>query len=726
VLDKSISKGYIRPIMAQTLGVHVVTTKRIYKGKTYKSHLLRRSYREGDAVKKETVANLTRLGDEVVDIIRRALHGDKLVSPDDLFQIEKDGSPSHGHVEAVLTAIRRLGLAELIASRPSHKRDLVLAMVAVRILEPEPPSKLATTRWWGRTTLPDALGIGDADEDALYEAMDWLLERQPTIEKKLAARHLREQGLALYDLSSSYFEGVTCPLAAFGHNRDGKKGKLQVNWGLLSNQEGIPVSITLYAGNTGDPTTLLPQVSKVREDFGIEHLVMVGDRGMITQKQISALTDMGSVDWITALDSQTIRTLVEAGDLQMGLFDERNLFEVAHPDYAGQRLVACRNPELARRRAHKRDALLQATIEELKKVQAMVQRGRLRGVQGIEEQLHKAMGRSWLGPYMSFDVRDDGFDISVDEQGVVEAVTRPLVSELERVRRWALQGRQRGKAAIAARISKVLRSRKAGKHVQVHVREDGFEWTIDQSAVVAEAMAPLLRKLDKVRSKALRGQLYGADRIGVRVGKVIDKHKVAKHFVLEIRDDAFDFSIDAQKVAAEAALDGVYVVRTSVPEARMDSAKVVRSYKLLTQVERAIRSMKTIDLKVRPIYHHQENRVRAHFFLCMLAYYVQWHMMEAWRPLLFCDEDQAAKATRDPVAPAQRSEGARYKAASKRCIEDGSPVHSFETLLGHLAGIVRNTCRRVGAGPDEPTFYMTTPPNPKQQQALDLLRTIKL
>jgi len=571
--------------------VHVVTTTRQYKNKLYRSHLLRRSYREDGKVKNETVGNLSHLPDHVVDIVRRALQGESLVPAAGAFEIVEGGSRFHGHIDAVLTAMKRLGLPALVASRASRQRDLVIAMVAARILEPQ--SKLATARWWSDTTLAEMLDVGDADEDDLYEAMDWLLDRQRHIEKKLAARHLHEDGLALYDLTSSYFEGVTCPLAAFGHNRDGKKGKLQVNYGLLTNRQGIPVSVSVFEGNSGDPKTLLPQVDKVRKKFGIERFVLVGDRGMLTQKQVDAVQEMDGVDWIGALRPEAIKKLVEGGAIQMGLFDERNLFELIHPDFPGERLVACRNHELAHRRAAKRQSLLDATVGELDKVRGMVERGRLRG----------------------------------------------------------------------------------------------------------------------------------QDKIGVRVGKVLNKYKVGKHFELDIRDDAFDFQILEDKVAAEAALDGIYVVRTSLPAARMDAAQTVRSYKLLSQAERAFRSFKTVDLMVRPIRHRTERRVRAHIFLCMLAYYVLWHMIEAWRPLLFADEDQEAKAIRDPVAPAKRSEAAMRKVHTKR-LDDGSLVHSIQTLLGHLAAIVRNTCRCRGAGPDDSTFEMDTTPDAKQRQALDLLKTI--
>ena len=553
--------------------------------------LLREGYRQGGKVKTRTLANLSKLPPEAVAVLRQVLKGDKLIKAGDAF--EAIASPHHGHVQAVWIAMHRLGFANLIASRPSRQRDLVVAMVVARILEPD--SKLATTRWWHTTTLPAMLNVADEDEDDLYTAMDWLLKSQNRIEKKLAARHLQNDGLVLYDLTSSYFEGVTCPLAAFGHNRDGKKGKLQVNYGLLTDRHGIPISVSVFKGNTGDPKTLLPQVDKVQKEFGIEEFVLVGDRGMITQKQIDVLREIDGIDWIAALRPGAIKKLVTSGAIQMGLFDERNLFELIHPDFPGERLVACRNPELAMRRSHKRNSLLEATVKELEKVRQMVQRGRL----------------------------------------------------------------------------------------------------------------------------------HGKDDIGVRVGKVVNKYKVGKHFTLDIQDDKFGFAIDQEKVATEASLDGIYVVRTSLSEQRISDEDTVRSYKLLSQVERGFRSFKTIDLNVRPIRHRRENRVQAHIFLCMLAYYVQWHMVEVWRSLLFSDEAQGAKATRDPVAPARRSEEALRKVHSKT-LDDGSEVHSFQTLLKALSGIVRNVCRIPGEGPDAPTFDILTTPNAKQQQALDLLETIEV
>lgn len=551
--------------------------------------LLREGYREHGKVKNRTLANLTHWPPQKVDLLRRVLRDEPLAPVDQLFEVV--ASSHHGHVQAVRLAMQRLGFEALIASRPSRERALVVAMVTARILEPD--SKLATTRWWHTTTLPVSLGVADADEDALYAAMDWLLDRQERIEEKLAARHLQAGGLVLYDLTSSYFEGTTCPLAAFGHNRDGKKGKRQVNYGVLTDGRGCPVAVAAFKGNTGDPKTLLPQVTRVRERFGIETLVLVGDRGMISQTQIDAVKALEGVDWITALKTGALHGLVADGALQLGLFDERNLFELTHPDFPGERLVACRNPELAALRAHKRHALLAATLKELEKVRAMVARGRL----------------------------------------------------------------------------------------------------------------------------------TGRDAIGVRVGKVVDKYKVAKHLRLEIHDDRFDFQIDEPRVAVEAALDGLYVIRTSVPPERLSAEDAVRNYKRLSDVERAFRSLKTIDLKVRPIHHRLEPRVRAHIFLCMLAYYVEWHMREAWRPLLFADEDQQAKRTRDPVAPAKRSAAALRKVHAK-VLDDGTVVHSFQTLLKALSTIVQNVCRRRGAASNEPTFEIVTTPTPQQQRAHDLLKTI--
>ncbi len=576
---------------ARTGAAHVVTTTRKYKDQVYRTHLLRRSYREDGVVKNETLGNLSHLPDELIDIIRRSLQGERFVPVGDAFDVL--GSRAHGAVQAVAVAMQGLGFASVLASKVGRERDLVLAMVASRIVAPH--TKLATTRWWHTTTLAEEFGVIDADEDDLYAAMDWLLAHQDSIQKKLAARHLAEGGLVLYDLSSSYFEGSTCPLAKLGYSRDGRKGMLQVNYGLLTDARGCPVAVSVYEGNVSDSLTLMPEVSRLREKFGIERLVMVGDRGMISQKSIDAMREIEGIGWISALKSASIRALVEQEHLQLGLFDERNLLELESPDYPGERLVACRNPELAKLRAHKREDLLVCTE----------------------------------------------------------------------------------------------------------------------------------RNLTKIKARVDAGKLAGADEIGLCVGKVINQYKVGKHFDLAITDTNFIFARKTQAIAAEAALDGIYIIRTSVTAAQMDAPDCVRNYKALANVERAFRSLKTIDLKVRPIHHRTADRVRAHILLCTLAYYVEWHMREAWRELMFADTDQLAKKTRDPVAPAKRSKAALAKVAS-HTLEDATPAHSFASLLEDLATIVRNTCRTPNAGPDTPTFEILTTPNAKQQRTLELLQQIQL
>jgi len=553
------------------------------------TYLLRESFREGKRVRKRTLANLSTLSDEQIEAIRRVLRGEPLCTPAALFEIV--GSRPHGHVQAVAVAMQRLQVERLLAARPSRERDVVCAMIAARVLAPH--TKLATTRWWHTTTLVDEFGVAQADEDDLYAAMDWLLAHQDTIQKKLAARHLADGGLVLYDLSSSYFEGTRCPLAKLGYNRDGRKGLLQVNYGLLTDARGCPVAVSVYEGNVADSLTLMPEVRRLRETFGIEHLVLVGDRGMISRQAIDEMRQTEAIGWITALKSASIRALVEQGHLQLGLFDERNLFELTSPEYPGERLVACRNPQLAALRSHKREELLRATEESLRKIQARVQ----------------------------------------------------------------------------------------------------------------------------------AGKLAGADTIGLRVGRVINQYKVAKHFALEIGASTFGFARQTDRIAAEAALDGVYIIRASLRSTRMDAADCVRHYKALANVERAFRCLKTVDLKVRPIHHRLADRVRAHILLCMLAYYVEWHMREAWRELMFADTEQQAKATRDPVAPAKRSTGALIKVERHR-LEDGTPAHSFSTLLAELATIVRNACRTPAAGAEAPTFDVLTTASPKQQRALDLLQQI--
>ena len=569
--------------------MHVVTTRRRYKGRVYETHLLRRSYREDGRVKNQTLGNLSHLPEPVIDLVRRALRGETFVPLAE--RLEVLGSRPHGHVQAVRLAMQRLGIESLIASRASPERDRICALIAARVLAPH--TKLATTRWWHTSTLAEEFGVCGADEDHLYTGMDWLLERQPMIERKLAARHLGEGSLALYDLSSSYFEGTHCPLGRIGYSRDGKKNKLQVNYGLLTTRSGCPISVSVYEGNTADAKTLMPQVSKLRECFGLERVVLVGDRGMISHKAIGEIKSIEGMAWITALKSSQIRALVEAGALQLGLFDERNLFELSHPAYPGERLIACRNPELAKLRAHKREALLQATTLEL----------------------------------------------------------------------------------------------------------------------------------DKIRARVARAALHGAAAIGVKLGRVLDKYKVGKHFELTITDTQLTYQILEAQVAAEAALDGIYVIRTALAKKQMSAPDAVRSYKALAQVERAFRSLKTVDLKIRPIHHRLESRVRAHICLCMLAYCVEWHLIEAWHPLLFADEDQAAKATRDPVAPATRSAAALQKLRT-HSRSDGEPVHSLRTLIAELATLVRNTCRTPGALEHPATFDILTTPTPLQRRAFELIDQI--
>lgn len=705
---------------------HVVTTERRYKGKVYQTHLLRRSYRENGKVKKQTLANLSHLPGHILELIRGSLNGKKFVSFDDAF--DKVESWHHGHVDAVMRSMRQLGFEQLISSRRCRERDLVVAMVAGRILESDSQhnSKLANTRWWNTTTLPQLLDLTDVDEDDLYEAMDWLLKKQDAIEQKLAKRHLEEDGLVLYDLTSSYFEGTTCPLAAVGYNRDGKKGKLQVNYGLLTDERGCPVAVSVFKGNTNDGKTLMPQVEKVRDRFGIKSMMLVGDRGMISQKLIdNELRELEGFDWITALKSGQIRRLVDNGHVQLGLFDQRNLFEVTAPDYPGERLIACRNPELAKLRAHKRQSLVDSTIKLLQDTQATVERGKLRGADKITRRLNKLVKQYKVAKHFSFTVRDDGFDIGVDdERKAADALFNGIRGKLENVRSRVRRGKLTGNDKITTRVKKILSTYGVADHIVVQVLEGDLDIQIkDAKATANTALHSLYQQLEHVRSLVERGKFGGKDQIGVRVGKVVNNYKVAKHFVLNIREDGFDFHVDDDKVAAEAVLDGLYLVRTSVPAERLSTEDAVRTYKSLSQVERAFRSLKSVDLKVRPIRHRLETRVRAHILLCMLAYYVEWHMREAWRPLLFADEDQEAKATRDPVAPARRSDAAMRKVNSKT-LDDGTETHSFQTLLKLLSQITRNACRPPAAGDDAPTFEIITTPDEKQQRAYDLLATI--
>lgn len=556
--------------------------------------LLRESFRKDGKVHKRTIANLSSLPPEQIEQIRLVLKGKNLAEVDKLFQ--KIESKHHGHVQAVLSVIDRLGLDKAISAKRCKERDIIVAVITARICEPD--SKLAMTRWWNDTTLPELLGVEKVNEKDIYKAMDWLLKRQGRIEKKLAKRHLKEGDLVLYDITSSYFEGETCPLARRGKSRDRKRNTLQVNYGLVANREGCPVSVSVFEGNVGDSTTLIEQAKKVGDDFGIGEMVLVGDRGMISQKQIDELKDIDGMAWITALKTGAIRKLSKAGMLQMELFDERNLFEFTHKDFPGERLVACRNSALGRKRKHKRDSMINATVQALEKIRLQLERGTLR-------------------------------------------------------------------------------------------KEE--------------------------RSK---------ERIGVRVGKVVNKYKMSKHIVLDIGDNRLDFEIDEESVKEESALDGIYIIRTCLKEEKMDAGEAVRSYKNLTNVERAFRSLKGIDLLVRPIRHRYEERVRAHIFISMLTYYVYHHMIEALRPLLFADENQEAKKTRDPVAPSKRSNSAKRKIETKK-IDDGTTAHSFKTLLHHMSTITRDLCRQ-SSDADAKLFTVDTIPNTKQQQVLDLLTKISV
>jgi hypothetical protein len=557
--------------------------------------LLREGWREGKKVRKRTLANLTKWPAGLVEGLRLLLGGGTAVPKfDEAFEVVR--SQPHGHVAAVLGTLRRVALERLIAPQPSPQRSLVVAMVVARILDPR--SKLATARGLGEetrwSTLGELLEAPSADEEALYAAMDWLVPRQPEIEAKLAKRHLEEGALVLYDVSSTYLEGHTCPLAHWGHSRDGKRDKLQIVFGLLCNREGCPVAVEVFKGNTGDPMTLASQLHKLKERFGLSRVVLVGDRGMITEARIrEELKPVQGLDWVTALRAPTIRQLVEAGEIQLSLFDERDRAEIQSSEYPDERLIVCRNPFLAEERAQKREALLQATERELDKIVA-------------------ATGR-----------------------------TKP--------------------------------------------------------------------------------RLKGQDRIGLRVGKVLNRFKVGKHFILTITEESFSYQRDAVRIAEEAALDGIYVIRTSVSKEELDTEEIVRAYKDLTGVERAFRSYKTVDLKVRPIYHYLANRVRAHVFLCMLAYYIEWHMRKALAPLLFDDHDKASgQALRGSVvAPAEPSPKAQRKAQTKRT-EEGLPVHSFQTLLADLATIIKNRIQPKIPGVE--AFDQVTRPTPLQQQALDLLR----
>ena len=555
--------------------------------------LLRESYREGGRVKKRTLANLSHLSDATIEGLRRVLRGDSLVAADGAFTLER--TRPHGHVAAGLGMLKKLGLHRLLAARRSPERDRAVALIAARVLAPD--SKLATARALApssaTSTLGEMLGLETVEAEDLYAAMDWLGARQAKIEKALAKRHLHDGTLVLYDVSSSYFEGRCCPLARIGHSRDGKKGSLQIVFGLLCNADGCPVAVEVYEGNTGDPTTLKDQIEKVRIRFGLQRVVFVGDRGLLTSARIrEELAPVDGLDWISALRAEQIRKLAEDdGPLQRSLFDRTDLAEIRHPDFPGERLIACFNPLLATERARKREDLLQATERELEPI------------------------------------------------------------------------------AAAARRPK----------------------------------------------RALRGQ----DKIGLRVGKVLGRFKMAKHFEIAITDTTFTYRRTQEAIEAEAALDGIYVLRTSVSKEVLGAEDTVRAYKGLAKVERAFRCFKTTDLHVRPIHHRLEPRVRAHVFLCMLAYYVEWHLRRAWAPLLFAEDDPADAVRRrgSPVKPATRSKSAETKASTKKT-PGGETVHRFRGLLDHLATLTKNTIQPTG---DLPSFDRLTVPTPLQQQAFDLL-----
>lgn len=561
-------------------GLYVAEIKSRHKDRTYTSFLLRRSYREAGKVKQQTLANLSHLPVEAIYVLRDMLRGRSFVPQEQALEVV--ATRSHGHVAAVGTMVDRLDLPGLLDPQPSAERDLVRSMIVARVVDSQ--SKLATTRWWQTTSLTECEPVARATEDDLYAAMDWLLERQERIEKGLARRHLQEGGLVLYDLSSSYVEGSHCPLADFGHNRDGKVGKQQVNYGLMLDAVGRPVAVEVYRGNTSDPKTVADQVKKLQERFRLRHVVLAGDRGMLTGTEIGKLKALGGIDWISALRAKEIQALVSSGSLQLSVFDQRDLMEVASPDFPGERLIVCRNPLLAEERAKHREALLQATERELDKLVRRVAAGRLK---------------------------------------------------------------------------------KQGK-------------------------------------------------IGEALGRIKHRFKVGKHFVCEVAEGRFAYRRNPESIQREAEVDGFYVVRTSVGAQQLPSEQAVRAYKSLSNAEQAFRSLKRISLRVRPIYHWTEKRVRAHILLCLLAYYVEWHLRQAWAPFLFEDESPGAHEDDSIVRPALRSSAARRKALTHHT-PDGKTVHSLRTLLADLGTIARNTVR-IPAQPERATFTLVTTPTPFQRE----------
>lgn len=567
--------------------MHVVTTRRQHGEKVYETNLLRRSYREDGKVKNQTLANLSHLPPQALLAVKATLRGQVLVGADEAVEITR--SLPHGHVAAVVGQAKALGLPGLLGPA-GRARDLAFALIVARVCEPA--SKLATTRWWVDTTLAHDLGIADASTDEVYAALDWLVAQQDAIEAKLARRHLTGSAnpdrLALFDLSSSWVTGSCCPLAARGYSRDGKRGLPQIEYGLLTDPDGRPVAVRVLPGNTADPTAFSQIATEIREKFKLRDMVLVGDRGMITTARIEQLRELGGFGWVTALRAPAIAALAaDDGPLQMSLFDQTNLAEISHPDYPGERLIACRNPALAAERARKRLALLDATDTEL--------------------------------------------------------------------------------------------------------------------TTIAEAVAA--------------GRLTGAGKIGVRIGRVVGKYKMAKHYTLDITDHTFTFTRLQTSIDAEAALDGIYVIRTSVPLEQMTAGKVVTTYKSLSRVERDFLSLKSIDLDLRPIRHYTETRVKAHVFLCALAAYLTWHLRQAWTPLTFTDEQRPEP--NDPVAPARRSKAADRKAATKTT-SDELPAHSLSSLLDHLATMTRNEIRFLAVD-DQPVVEQLALPTPTQRRAFELL-----
>jgi len=568
--------------------MHVAKIKRQHDGRTYVSYLLRRSYRQGGRVRHQTLGNLSHLPPATLDLVRRSLQGEAFFAGQDHFRILN--SKPHGHVEALLLTCRRLGLEQLLASKPCPERTLVLALIVQRILNPG--SKLAATRQWQDTTLAEELGVAQADYKQAYAALDWLLRRQRRIENKLATKHLREGAVVLYDVSSSSYEGYTCPLAQYGYNRDGKKGLPSIVYGLLTDRDGRPLALDVYPGNTADPSTIPDQVRKRRRRFGLTRVVLVGDRGLLTQARIDTLKQYPGLGWISALRSDDIRELLAKGTLSRSLFDAVNLAEIVSPDFPGERLVACYNPLLNERRRQQRERLLVATEEGLRKLEAEVRRR-------------------------------------------------------------------------------------------------------TQTPLTAAA-------------------------IGVKAGRVIGKYKMAKHVQLHIADNSFSWCRDQATLTREEQLDGIYVIRTSEPSTTtFPAADCVRTYKRLTLVEQAFRCLKGLDLRVRPIYHRVAPRVRAHLFLCLLAYYVEWHMRKALQPLLYEDEElENARPQRDPIKPAEPSPSAQEKKKTHQT-SSGEPAHSFATLLAHLGTRTRNTVQITAAEPT--TFQQLAEPDPLQAEALRLL-----